>query len=178
MGRWGSKVLNFLVKIHIQLFLLQTSRNVVKHILRKGKVLHFFRLQAPNPLPMLSFCIGGLFPIGARLEHLHCIGSIDRGYRHDNAVQIGDNALPIQCQWRIKFQLAEKNQSRKIEFKSLPSEGRCNANPAELQNLSEAIFGYQWSANCLPIECQWSASRLVIPNDCNGMPIDYQWILF
>ena len=67
-----------------------------------------------------------------------------------------------------------KNQSRKIEFKSLPSEGRCNANPAELQNLSEAIFGYQWSANCL-IECQWSASRLVIPNDCNGMPIDYQW---
>ena len=138
-------------------------------------MLHFFRLQAPNPLPMLSFCIGGLFPICARLEHLHCIGSIDRRYRHDNAVQIGDNALPIQCQWRIKFQLAEKNQSRKIEFKSLPSEGRCNANPAELQNLSEAIFGYQWSANCLPIECQWSASRLVIPNDCNGMPIDYQW---
>ena len=35
MGRWGSKVLNFLVKIHIQLFLLQTSRNVLKHILHK-----------------------------------------------------------------------------------------------------------------------------------------------
>ena len=35
MGRWGSKVLNFLVKITIQLFLLQTSRNVLKHILHK-----------------------------------------------------------------------------------------------------------------------------------------------
>ena len=33
MGRWGSKVLNFLVKITIQLFLLQTSRNVLKHII-------------------------------------------------------------------------------------------------------------------------------------------------
>ena len=35
MGRWGSKVLNFLVKKPIQLFLLQTSRNVLKHILHK-----------------------------------------------------------------------------------------------------------------------------------------------
>ena len=35
MGRWGSKVLNFLVKKAIQLFLLQTSRNVLKHILHK-----------------------------------------------------------------------------------------------------------------------------------------------
>ena len=35
MGRWGSKVLNFLVKIHIQLFLLQTSRNVLKHVIHK-----------------------------------------------------------------------------------------------------------------------------------------------
>merc|ERR1712208_97193 len=35
MGRWGSKVLNFLVKITIQLFLLQTSRNVLKHVIHK-----------------------------------------------------------------------------------------------------------------------------------------------
>ena len=32
MGRCGSKVLNFLVKIHIQSFTLQTSRNVLTHI--------------------------------------------------------------------------------------------------------------------------------------------------
>ena len=32
---WGSKLLNFLVKIHIQLFLLQTSRNVLKHIIHE-----------------------------------------------------------------------------------------------------------------------------------------------
>ena len=31
MGRWGSKVPNSLVKITIQSFLLQTSRNVPKH---------------------------------------------------------------------------------------------------------------------------------------------------
>ena len=31
----GSKILNFLVKIHIQLFLMQTSRNVLKHIIQK-----------------------------------------------------------------------------------------------------------------------------------------------
>ena len=35
MGRWGSKVPNFLVKITIQLFLLQTSRNVLKHVIHK-----------------------------------------------------------------------------------------------------------------------------------------------
>ena len=44
MGRWGSKVLNFLVKIHIQLFLLQTSRNVLKHIIHKwgGHIWPFY----------------------------------------------------------------------------------------------------------------------------------------
>ena len=42
-----------------------------------GKLLHFFRPQLRNPLSMLSFCIVGIFPIGARLEHLHGIGSID-----------------------------------------------------------------------------------------------------
>ena len=35
MGGWGSKVLNFLVKIHIKLFVLQTSRNVLKHMIQK-----------------------------------------------------------------------------------------------------------------------------------------------
>ena len=35
MGGWGSRVLNFLVKIHIQLFVLQTSSNVLKHISHK-----------------------------------------------------------------------------------------------------------------------------------------------
>ena len=35
MGGWGSRVLNFLVKIHIQLFVLQTSKNVLTHIIHK-----------------------------------------------------------------------------------------------------------------------------------------------
>ena len=35
MGGCGSKVLNFLVKIHIQLFVLQTSKNVLTHIIHK-----------------------------------------------------------------------------------------------------------------------------------------------
>ena len=33
----GSKVLNFLVKIQIQLFVLQTSRNVLQHNIHKCK---------------------------------------------------------------------------------------------------------------------------------------------
>ena len=35
MGGWGSRVLNFLVKIRIQLFVLQTSSNALKHISHK-----------------------------------------------------------------------------------------------------------------------------------------------
>ena len=35
MGRWGLKVLNFLVKIYILLFAVQTSRNVLKHTIHK-----------------------------------------------------------------------------------------------------------------------------------------------
>ena len=34
-SKGGSKVPNFLVKITIQLFLLQTSRNVLKHVIHK-----------------------------------------------------------------------------------------------------------------------------------------------
>ena len=35
MSRWGSKVPNSLVKTTIQSFLLQTSRNVLKHVIHK-----------------------------------------------------------------------------------------------------------------------------------------------
>ena len=36
MGRWGSTVLNFSVKTNIQIFVLQTSINVLKKIIHKG----------------------------------------------------------------------------------------------------------------------------------------------
>ena len=52
MGRGGSKVLNFLVKIHVQLFLLQTSRNVLKTWNFDWKITYFFPKiwDAPNSL--------------------------------------------------------------------------------------------------------------------------------
>ena len=56
MGRWGSKVLNFLVKITIQLFLLQTSRNVLKHILHKwgGHIWPFHDDLRPQKISTLT----------------------------------------------------------------------------------------------------------------------------
>ena len=50
MGTWGSKVLNFLVKIHIKLFVLQTSRNVLKHMIQKwgGHIWPFHDALRPH----------------------------------------------------------------------------------------------------------------------------------
>ena len=58
-------------------------------VTQKGKVVRFFRPTFPNPLPMLSIFIWGLFPIGKRLEHLHWIGSIG-----------GGAGMPMLCQFR------------------------------------------------------------------------------
>ena len=46
----GSKVPNFLVKITIQLFLLQTSRNVLKHVIHKwgGHIWPFHNALRPQ----------------------------------------------------------------------------------------------------------------------------------
>ena len=50
MGRWGSKVLNFWVKIHIKLIVLQTSRNVLKHVIQKwgGHIWSFHDALRPQ----------------------------------------------------------------------------------------------------------------------------------
>ena len=50
MGRLGSEVLNFLVKIHIKLFVLQTSRNVLKHMIQKwgGHIWPFHDALRPH----------------------------------------------------------------------------------------------------------------------------------
>ena len=50
MGGCGSKVLNFLVKIHIQSFVLQTSRNVLTHIIHKwgGHIWPFHDALRPH----------------------------------------------------------------------------------------------------------------------------------
>ena len=50
MGGCGSKVLNFLVKIHIKLFVLQTYRNVLKHMIQKwgGHIWPFHDALRPH----------------------------------------------------------------------------------------------------------------------------------
>ena len=51
-SKGGSKVPNFLVKITIQLFLLQTSRNVLKHVIHKwgGHIWPFHDALRPQRL--------------------------------------------------------------------------------------------------------------------------------
>ena len=123
-----------------------------------GKVPHFFRLAITNPLPMLSFLIMRPFPDWCRIGALALNWFNCRGYQHANAVPILANALPIPCQLRTKIQLTEKNQSKTIDFQSLPSEGQCSANPVGIKNLSGAVFRLpmecQLGSNGLPIECQ------------------------
>ena len=55
-SKGGSKVPNFLVKITIQLFLLQTSRNVLKHILHKwgGHIWPFHDDLRPQQISTLT----------------------------------------------------------------------------------------------------------------------------
>ena len=55
MGRWGSRVLNFLVKIHIQLFVLQTSSNVLKHISHKVR-RSYLAISGCFDAPKISYC--------------------------------------------------------------------------------------------------------------------------
>ena len=76
MGRWGSKVLNFLVKIHIQLFLLQTSRNVLKHIIHKwgGHIRPFHDdLRTPKKLTVTHWQQKPVF-LGLCLKSGYAVG--------------------------------------------------------------------------------------------------------
>ena len=67
MGGWGSRVLNFLVKIHIQLFVLQTSSNVLKHI--SHKVRRPFLDACKFKLPDGTFCPSHFVTRGERNHH-------------------------------------------------------------------------------------------------------------
>ena len=52
MGGWGSRVLNFLVKIHIQLFVLQTSSNVeFLYVIKALTHVVSAALSVPTPPP-------------------------------------------------------------------------------------------------------------------------------
>ena len=143
---------------------------------------HFFRLAITNPLPMLSFLIMRPFPDWCRIGALALNWFNWQGYRHANALPILGNALPIPCQLRTKIQLTEKNQSKTIDFQSLPSEGRCSANPVGIKNLSGAVFGLpmecQLGSNGLPIECQSTDIANWLPMECqftsNPMSFDCQ----
>ena len=55
VGGWGSRVLNFLVKIHIQLFVLQTSSNVLKHISHKVR-RSYLAISGCFDAPKISYC--------------------------------------------------------------------------------------------------------------------------
>ena len=55
MGGWGSRVLNFLVKIHIQLFVLQTSSNVLKHISHKVR-RSYLAISGCFDAPKIFYC--------------------------------------------------------------------------------------------------------------------------
>ena len=112
-----------------------------------GKFIHFLRFPMPNSLQILPILIMGPFSDWSK------IGGFDLDWfdwpwqRHANPFPIDDNSLPIPCQFGIKFRLAQKNQSRKIDFKSLPIEDQYSANPAEF---TKHTFDNIW----LPIECQ------------------------
>ena len=117
----------------------------------RGKFVHFLRFPIPNPLQILSLLITGPFPDWSKIGGFVLICFDWRGLRHANAVQIYDNPLPIPCQLSIKFRLAEKNQSRNIDFKSLPIEGQYSANPA---GFTKSTF----NNILLPMECQSSTN--------------------
>ena len=119
--------------------------------LHMGKFVHFLRFPIPNPLQILSLLITGPFPDWSKIGGFVLICFDWRGHRHANAVPIYDNPLPIPCQLSIKFRLAEKNQSRNIDFKSLPSEGQYSANPA---GFTKSTF----NKILLPMECQSSTN--------------------
>ena len=116
-----------------------------------GKFIHFLRFPIPNPLQILSLLITGPFPDWSKIGGFVLICFDWRGHRHANAVPIYDNPLPIPCQLSIKFRLAEKNQSRNIDFKSLPTEGQYSANPA---GFTKSAF----NNILLPMECQSSTN--------------------
>jgi len=116
-----------------------------------GKFVYFLRFPIPNPLQILSLLITGPFPDWSKIGGFVLICFDWRGHRHANAVPIYDNPLPIPCQLSIKFRLAEKNQSRNIDFKSLPSEGQYSANPA---GFTKSTF----NNILLPMECQSSTN--------------------
>ena len=117
------------------------------NILSQGKVAHFFGLPLCQ---CCRFILWGFYPIGAGLEHCNCIGSSGRGYQLANAVPIKATGTPIPCHWRIKFQVTNENQSRRLDFQSLPSEGRWSANPAVFQKLCGPIS----LATRIQLECQ------------------------
>ena len=142
-----------------------------------GKVAHFFGLPLCQ---CCRFILWGFYPIGAGLEHCNCIGSSGRGYQLANAVPIKATGTPIPCHWRIKFQVTNENQSKRLDFQSLTSEGRWSANPAVFQKLCGPIslatriqLECQWSATQLPIDCQWNTNWFQW--SANGVPIDYHW---
>ena len=113
----------------------------------KGKVDHFFGLPLCQ---CCRFVLWGFYPIGAGLEHCPCIGSSGRGYQLANAVPIKATGTPIPCHWRIKFQVTNENQSKRLDFQSLPSEGRWSANPAVFQKLCGPIS----LATRIQLECK------------------------
>ena len=119
----------------------------------RGKVAHFFGLPLCQ---CCRFVLWGFYPIGAGLEHCPCIGSSGRGYQLANAEPIKATGNPIPCHWRIKIQVTNENQSKRLDFQSLPSEGRCSANPAVFQKLRGATS----LATPMPIDYHWSATSV------------------
>ena len=85
MGGWGSRVLNFLVKIHIQLFVLQTSSNVLKQKSHKVRRSYLVISGCFDAQRFILFKFLGHFPkMGwVRVRKILCSKQLKKQIKHN-----------------------------------------------------------------------------------------------